>query len=138
MTTVWKECATVTKTLPECVLKLPSSDSDAGSSSVSSSAATIAASRSVDRGRKTRRPRGAAVDAENAPPAGYVQNLISKIISNVTIDMQDDAHASGASYWTVISDGGLESSGRYRDTYHRGDDGWRFATRKIRRDESKL
>jgi len=69
---------------------------------------------------------------------GPKRSFIRHYISNVTIDVHDDNTASGASYWTVIADHGLESSGRYRDTYSPGDDGWRFATRKIRRNESKL
>jgi ketosteroid isomerase-like protein len=59
-------------------------------------------------------------------------------ISNVTIEMQGPDGASGAAYWLVISDDGLESSGRYRDTYMRdGDGNWKFATRMIRRDEPR-
>lgn len=69
---------------------------------------------------------------------GPARTFIRHYISNVTIDVHAPAEARGASYWTVISDVGLESSGRYRDTYRRQDDGsWRFATRKIRRDEPK-
>lgn len=69
---------------------------------------------------------------------GPERSFIRHYISNVTIDLSGPEAASGASYWTVISDHGLESSGRYRDAYRRGPDGWRFAARKIRRDESKL
>ena len=66
---------------------------------------------------------------------GPKRTFIRHYISNVTIDLTSPNEASGAAYWTVISDDGLESSGRYRDTYRRDPDGpWRFATRKIRRD----
>ncbi len=67
---------------------------------------------------------------------GPRRTFIRHYISNLTIEVSSPTEASGASYWTVISDGGLESSGRYRDTYSREPDGpWRFATRKIRRDQ---
>ena len=66
---------------------------------------------------------------------GPKRTFIRHYISNVTITLDGPDEASGASYWTVIADAGLESSGRYRDTYRRDPDGaWRFATRKIRRD----
>lgn len=59
-------------------------------------------------------------------------------IANVTITLTGDDTASGASYWTVYADNGFESSGRYRDTYRRGDDGtWRFTSRTIRRDQPR-
>lgn len=78
---------------------------------------------------------GAIADGSAPGPA---RTFIRHYISNLTIDVTSPTEASGASYWTVISDGGLESSGRYRDTYRRTPDGpWRFATRKIRRDEPR-
>jgi hypothetical protein len=69
---------------------------------------------------------------------GPSRSFLRHYISNITIEMTSDTEANGASYYTVISDSGLESSGRYRDSYHLSDGRWRFATRKIRRDESKL
>ena len=67
---------------------------------------------------------------------GPKRTFIRHYISNLTIDVASQTEAAGASYWTVISDNGFESSGRYRDSYHRDPDGpWRFATRKIRRDQ---
>jgi hypothetical protein len=60
-------------------------------------------------------------------------------IANVTLTLEGPDTASGASYWTVYSDDGFESSGRYRDTYHRGADGrWRFSSRTIRRDRPRV
>jgi hypothetical protein len=59
-------------------------------------------------------------------------------IANVTLTLDGPDTASGASYWTVYSDDGFESSGRYRDTYHRDVDGrWRFSSRTIRRDQPR-
>ncbi len=59
-------------------------------------------------------------------------------ISNVSIQFDNPNEATGASYWTVFADEGFESSGRYRDGYRQQVDGtWRFATRKIRRDEPR-
>ena len=48
---------------------------------------------------------------------GPARTFIRHHISNVTIEMTSTTEASGASYWLVIADDGLESSGRYRDTY---------------------
>lgn len=70
---------------------------------------------------------------------GPTRTFLRHHISNVSIDVTSPTEASGVAYWLVISDGGLESSGRYRDTYRCGTDGaWRFATRTIRRDEPRL
>jgi ketosteroid isomerase-like protein len=70
---------------------------------------------------------------------GPRRSFIRHFIANHSIDVTSPTTATGAAYWLVISDVGLESSGRYRDSYRRGDDGrWRFATRKIRADESRL
>jgi len=70
---------------------------------------------------------------------GPARTFIRHHISNVTIEMTSATEASGASYWLVIADDGLESSGRYRDTYRCDPDGtWKFATRMIRRDEPRL
>jgi 3-phenylpropionate/cinnamic acid dioxygenase small subunit len=74
----------------------------------------------------------------NGTSGGPQRSFLRHYISNVTIEVHDENTASGASYYTVIADRGLESSGRYWDTYQRGPEGWRFATRKIRVDESKL
>ena len=66
---------------------------------------------------------------------GPARRFIRHHISNVTISLSGPDEASGASYWLVIGETGVEQSGRYRDTYRRGADGrWRFATRMIRSD----
>ena len=76
--------------------------------------------------------------ADGSTP-GPARTFMRHHISNVSIDLTSPTEASGVAYWLVISDGGLESSGRYRDTYRCGsDDVWRFATRTIRRDEPRL
>jgi hypothetical protein len=74
---------------------------------------------------------GAIADGTSPGPK---RTFIRHYISNLTIDVTSETEATGAAYWTVISDVGLESSGRYRDTYRLSDGVWRFATRKIRRD----
>lgn len=77
---------------------------------------------------------GIVDDREHAQRRTFVRHNIA----NVTIDLTDNDHAHGASYWVVYSDDGFESSGRYRDDYRRRPDGtWRFTRRKIRRDESR-
>jgi hypothetical protein len=81
--------------------------------------------------------------ADGSSP-GPTRSFIRHYISNISIELTSASTASGKSYWVVISDEGLESSGRYWDSYVR--DGtesgnpvpWRFATRKIRHDTSKL
>lgn len=77
---------------------------------------------------------GIVEDRADAPARTFVRHHIS----NVTISLDGENTATGASYWVVYSDNGFESSGRYRDAYRCGDDGvWRFRTRKIRRDEPR-
>lgn len=69
---------------------------------------------------------------------GPATTFVRHHIANVTITLTGADTASGASYWSVYGDRGFESSGRYRDTYHRGaDDVWRFSSRTIRRDEPR-
>ena len=71
----------------ECVLKLPTDDdpvaaeSDAGSTTSSSAPGTAVASAGGRKGRRS----GAPGEEPPVAPPGYVQSLINKIISNVTI-----------------------------------------------------
>lgn len=68
---------------------------------------------------------------------GTTRTFVRHYISNLTIDFSGSDQASGAAYWQVVDDSGLTSCGRYRDAYHRGDDGtWRFASRTIGLDYS--
>lgn len=70
---------------------------------------------------------------------GPRRSFVRHFIANHSIEMTGPTTANGASYWLVISDMGLETSGRYRDTYRRGADGrWRFTSRKLRHDKSRL
>ncbi|MDG2261680.1 MAG: nuclear transport factor 2 family protein [Actinomycetota bacterium] len=85
---------------------------------------------------------GAIADGSSPGPK---RSFIRHYISNVSIELTSSTTATGKSYWSVISDEGLESSGRYWDTYvnvgtsaSEGTSPWRFATRKIRHDKSKL
>ena len=68
----------------ECVLKLPTDDDPAASESDACSTVSSAAGTAAVGGRKSRR---SVVSGEETPvaPPGYVQSLINKIISNVTI-----------------------------------------------------
>ena len=67
----------------ECVLKLPSDDDPAASESDACSTVSAGAA-AAPGGRKSRRSVASGEEAPAAPP-GYVQSLINKIISNVTI-----------------------------------------------------
>lgn len=81
---------------------------------------------------------GIVTDREDDRTEQPARTYVRHHISNVTIEMDGPDQASGASYWVVYADDGFESSGRYRDTYHRDSDGkWRFATRTIRRDRQR-
>jgi len=56
-------------------------------------------------------------------------------VANLMIEFESPTLATGAAYWLVLADRGLWSWGRYRDQYHRGDDGvWRFSRRRVRGD----
>ena len=68
----------------ECVLKLPSDDDPAASESDACSTVSAAGVAAAPGGRKSRRSVASGEEAPAAPP-GYVQSLINKIISNVTI-----------------------------------------------------
>lgn len=70
---------------------------------------------------------------------GPRRSFVRHFIANHRIELTGPTTANGAAYWLVISDVGLESSGRYRDSYRRGADGrWRFSSRKLRHDRSSL
>ena len=78
---------------------------------------------------------GVASGATSPVPAATPRTFLRHHLATISINVESPDEASGKSYWANISDGGLDSSGRYWDTYRRIDDGpWRFATRKIRRD----
>mgnify|MGYP006101024729 FL=1 len=50
------------------------------------------------------------------------------------ITMAGSAEADGHSYFTVMTDSGIDHWGRYQDTYAPVDDQWRFASRQVRID----
>ena len=79
---------------------------------------------------------GGVASGDQAPvPAATPRTFLRHHLATISVTLHGSDEASGRSYWSNISDGGLDSSGRYWDTYRRLDDGtWRFATRKIRRD----
>jgi len=66
------------------------------------------------------------------------QTYMRHHVTNLTIEFQSETEASGAAYWSVISDNGLWRWGRYRDAYRRQADGpWRFARRRVRADADR-
>jgi len=74
---------------------------------------------------------GLMAGANDRPRRRFVRHHVS----NVTITVTSPAEGQGASYWLVIGDTGVDSSGRYRDEYRCGPDSrWRFAQRMIRAD----
>lgn len=51
-----------------------------------------------------------------------------------TITMAGPAEASGQTYFTVMTDQGVDHWGRYQDAYRLVDGRWRFASRRVRVD----
>lgn len=51
------------------------------------------------------------------------------------IDLVDEAHATGRSYFTVLTRIGLDHWGRYLDDYRVVDGEWRFARRRVLTDD---
>ena len=90
----------------ECVLRLP----DSSNSSQDGSEAS-AKSSATDKKRSSRRSPAKQQDLTNVPPPGYVQSLISKIISNVKIVcnnlilkyVEDDIVLSLNTRWLCLS-----------------------------------
>lgn len=48
------------------------------------------------------------------------------------IDVEDESHASGQAYVSLLRATGLAEWGIYRDEYVRLDEGWRFARRSVK------
>lgn len=66
--------------------------------------------------------------------AAVAHPLIRHHVSNLTLALEAADAASGAAYFLVVTDRGLDHWGRYRDRYVRLPDGWRFAERRVRLD----
>ncbi|MEE3275635.1 MAG: nuclear transport factor 2 family protein [Actinomycetota bacterium] len=66
---------------------------------------------------------------ENSGPS-FLQHHTSPI----HVSFEDDGHAYGDAYFTVMSDRGIDHWGRYHDTYLRIADAWRFGSRRVRVD----
>ncbi|HSQ01562.1 MAG TPA: nuclear transport factor 2 family protein [Candidatus Dormibacteraeota bacterium] len=60
--------------------------------------------------------------------------LIRHHLSNLTVAVTGPDDATGAAYFFVVTERGPDHWGRYRDRYTRGDEGWRFAHRRVRLD----
>jgi len=55
-------------------------------------------------------------------------------VSSVQITVEDADHATGASYFFVVTQRGPDHWGRYRDRYVRDGERWLFAQRRVRVD----
>lgn len=64
-------------------------------------------------------------ETEQAGMGGKVFHSVSTHV----IDADDADHMRGHAYVLLVRSGGLSEWGRYRDEYHRTQDGWRFASR---------
>jgi hypothetical protein len=60
--------------------------------------------------------------------------LIRHFVTNLRIEVSSPSEATGACYFLVVTDRGVDHWGRYRDTYARNDDAWRFARRTVTTD----
>ena len=55
-------------------------------------------------------------------------------VSSLRIDVSSPEDATGAAYFLVVTDRGVDHWGRYRDRYVRRDGYWLFAERRVRVD----
>jgi hypothetical protein len=60
--------------------------------------------------------------------------MVRHHVTTLSIDVTGADEASGAAYFLVVTDRGLDHWGRYRDRYLRTAGGWRFAARRVRVD----
>ena len=67
--------------------------------------------------------------------AAVARPLVRHHVSNLRLTLDGPERASGAAYFLVLTDRGLDHWGRYRDRYLRLAEGWRFAERRVRVDE---
>jgi hypothetical protein len=89
-------------------------------------------------GREALRGRGALrafleatrADLREATGSGVVRHHVTTL----SIDVTGSDEASGAAYFLVVSERGLDHWGRYRDRYVRTAGVWRFAARRVRID----
>ena len=60
--------------------------------------------------------------------------MIRHFVTNLRIELSSTTEATGACYFLVVTDGGVDHWGRYRDEYTRQGDGWFFARRTVTTD----
>jgi hypothetical protein len=60
--------------------------------------------------------------------------MIRHFVTNLRIEMSSASQATGACYFLVVTDGGVDHWGRYRDEYTRQGDSWLFARRTVATD----
>ena len=66
------------------------------------------------------------LDFATAPPSFFPAR---HTVSGLVIDMIDDTHATGRSYFVLVAGWGVDHWGVYRDEYRRYGDRWFFASR---------
>ncbi len=71
------------------------------------------------------RPEGRGEHRATAPH--YVRHSVSTLV----IDVDDEAHARGYCYFSVVMPHGLDHWGRYFDRYEARDGVWKFARRRV-------
>jgi hypothetical protein len=60
--------------------------------------------------------------------------MIRHFVANLRIEVTSPTEARGECYFLVVTDGGVDHWGRYRDQYRRDDDDWLFARRTVTTD----
>lgn len=60
--------------------------------------------------------------------------MIRHFVTNLRINVSSASEATGACYFLVVTDGGVDHWGRYRDVYTGLDDDWLFARRTVTTD----
>ena len=96
--------------------------------------ATMELPNETHRGREAIRTMFEGVARNTGPRPGARAAFIRHYTATHQIDVIDERHAKGRSYYVVLTDRGVDHWGRYIDEYRRIDDRWLFWHRKVTTD----